>query len=330
MNVVEDIFVMGSDGPLRSVVRDEDLLLSAPHPPKVPVKLWRDHPTLDVVHFPPEYKPLPYAPPRNVYENDEIRVEWQTLHGRQPFYHRNCDVDEISYQVTGERTLMTELGSIEFQPGELSRIPRGVAHDNYCREDIHLLFYIPAPVTELVPGRRESHVMVPPFAGWAPGPANEAVTQCMGSVGHDITVFPVDEQQLLEHARTEELRMPVLRADPGQDVTWLYGTDRIRLGVVRTANRGERRYRRTLDADEIQYQVSGRRTLATQRGVVELEPGDFVRIPLGISHASFGAEQGEYVSLLSHRELPQIAETTRTADPYTPGRLGTLNVEVHS
>lgn len=329
MNVVEDIFVLGSDGPLRSVVRDEDLLLSAPHPPKVPVKLWRDHPTLDVVHFPPEFRTGPYAPPRGVYENDEIRVEWQTLHGRQPFYHRNCDVDEISYQVTGERVLVTELGVIEFEPGDLSRIPRGVAHDNYCREDIHLLFYIPAPVAELVAGKRASQLVFPPFPGWEPGPANEAVTQCMGALSHDITVFPVEERQLLEHARTEDLRMPVLRADPDRDVTWLYGTDRIRLGVVRTAARGERRYRRTLDADEIQYQVSGRRTLATQRGVVELEPGDFVRIPLGISHTSIGAEAGEYVSLLSHRELPQIAETARTADHYTPGRLEGLDAEVH-
>ncbi len=330
MNVVEDVFVLGSDSPLRRVARDEDLLLSAPHPPRVPVKLWRDHPPLDVVHFPPDYPALPYAPPRNVYENDEIRVEWQTLHGRQPFYHRNCDVDEISYQVTGERTLMTELGSIEFQPGELSRIPQGVAHDNYCREDIHLLFYIPAPVAELVAGHRESRIMVPPFAGWEPGPTNEAVTQCMGSVGHDITVFPTDERMLLEHARTEERRMQVLRADPDREVTWLYGTERIRLGVARTSAGAQRRYRRTLDADEIQYQVSGRRTLATQRGIVELGPGDFVRIPLGISHASTGAEPGEYVRLLSHRELPQMAETTRTAEPYAPGRFDNLDVEVHS
>ena len=124
--------------------------------------------------------------------------------------------------------------------------------------------------------------------------------------------------------------MPVLRADPDREVTWVYGTDRVRLGVARTPDGAERRYRRTLDADEIQYQVSGRRTLATQRGIVELEPGDFVRIPLGISHASTGAEAGEYVSLLSHRELPQMAETTRTAEPYTSGRLETLDVEVRS
>ncbi|MFI6703013.1 hypothetical protein ACIBJC_29420 [Streptomyces sp. NPDC050509] len=328
MSVVEDVMVLGSDHPLRSIVRDEHLLLSPPHPPKVPVKLWAEHPPLTVVHYPQQYEPEAFAPPRGVYENEEIRVEWQKLDGRQPFYHRNCDVDEISYQISGERTLMSELGVIEFQPGEFSRIPRGVAHDNYGREDSHLLFYIPAPVTELAPAQRESAAVFPPFPGWQPGGANEAITQCMAALGHDITVFGVDEQLLLEQVHQEDRRMAVLRADPGQDVTWLYTTDRIRLGMVATIPGGQRRYRRTLDADEIQYQAHGHRTLITQRGVVDLKPGDFVRIPLGISHASVVTEPGDYVSLLSHQELPQVAETTRTADAYTPERLPSLTVEV--
>lgn len=329
MKVIEDVVVLGAAHPLRSIVRDEQLLLSPPHPPKVPVKLWQDHPLLSVVHYPQEYQAEAYAPPRGVYENDEIRVEWQKLDGRQPFYHRNCDVDEISYQIAGERTLMSELGSVEFQPGDFSRIPQGVAHDNYCRTESHLLFYIPAPVTELVPGRRGSEPMFPPFPGWQPGEANEAVTQCMAALGHDITVFGVDEQLLLDQVKHEDRRMPVLRGDPEQDVTWLYGTDTLRLGLVTTTPGGERRYRRTLDADEIQYQAGGRRTLITQRGVVDLEPGDFVRIPLGISHTSVATEPGDYVSLLSQRELPQVAKTTRTADSYTPERLPNLNEEVH-
>jgi len=52
-----------------------------------------------VVHFPVEYRQQPFAPPRGVYENDKLRVEWQTMDNRQPFYTANCDVDEISYQI---------------------------------------------------------------------------------------------------------------------------------------------------------------------------------------------------------------------------------------
>jgi quercetin dioxygenase-like cupin family protein len=322
VQVIEDALVMAVDRPLWSVVRDEHLLLSPPLEPAMPVKLWHDHPPLTVVHFPQEYRAQPFAPPRGVYENDEIRVEWQTMDSRQPFYHRNCDVDEISYQIAGERTLMTELGVIEHRPGEFSRIPRGVGHDNYGRQESHLVFYLPAPVTELVPPDRESQPVFPPFPGWRPGVVNEAVTQCMGTPGHDVTVFPVDERRLLDQVHHGDARMRVLSAGP-EGLTWLYGTDRVRLGVVAGKPGGERRYRRTLDADEIQYQARGRRTLLTQRGVVELGPGDFVRIPLGLAHTSAVSEPGEYVVLLSHRELPQVAETARTAEQYTKDHLTT-------
>ncbi|GAA3581350.1 hypothetical protein GCM10022222_77570 [Amycolatopsis ultiminotia] len=329
MQVVEDIMVLGTDLPLRSVVRDEHLLLSPPHPPNVPIKLWREHPPLTVVHYSQEYRAQPFAPPRGIYENDEIRVEWQTMDNRQPFYHRNCDVDEISYQIAGERTLMTELGVIEHRRGEFSRIPRGVAHDNYGRSESHLLFYLPAPVAELVPAERESQPVFPPFPGWQPGAINEAVTQCMGAPGHDITVFGADEQLLLERVHSEDERMQVLRATPGQDATWIYGTDHVRLGTVTVTPGSDRRYRRVLDADDIQYQISGHRTLLTQRGVVELGPGDFVRIPLGIAYANVATEPAEYLSLLSHRELPQIAETTRAAEPDAAEWLANLGAEVH-
>jgi quercetin dioxygenase-like cupin family protein len=330
VNVIEDLMVMGSDQPRQSVVRDEHLLLSPPHPPKVPIKLSGEFSPLTVVHYPQEFVPEAYAPPRGVYENDEIRVEWQKLDGRQPFYHRNCDVDELSYQIAGERTLMTELGVVEHRPGEFSRIPQGVAHDNDCRAESHLLFYVPAPVSELAPAQRESQPVFPPFPGWEPAAANEAVTWDMGTPGRDIILFPIDEQQLLEHVYTDDRRIQVLGPAANETATWLYGTDSIRIGLIRTAPGSERRYLRRLDADEMQYQASGHRTLITQHGVIDLEPGDFVRIPVGIAHASVATEAGDYVCLLSRSELPQVADTSRVADHYSPERLTALNVEVRS
>lgn len=328
MNVIEDICVIGHDQPLSSIARDEHLLLSPPHPATVPIKLWSEHEPLAVVHYPQEYEPDPFAPPRYVYENDEIRVEWQKSNGRQPFYHRNCDVDEISYQIAGERTLLTELGVIEHRPGEFSLIPRGVAHDNYGRDESHLLWYIPAPVTEISAPQRVSKPTFPPFAGWIPGAINENVTQCMGGLGHDITVCGVDEQLLLNHVLEDDRRLNVLVPAPEDSVRWLYVTDRIRIGMVYDS-RQERRYRRTLDADEIQYQVSGTRTLISQRGIIDLGPGDFVRIPLGVAYASVATETSQHITTLSHRELPQIAATSRTADPFSPERLAPLTSEVH-
>ncbi|MEU9602054.1 hypothetical protein AB0E06_35310 [Streptomyces sp. NPDC048109] len=322
--VTEVIAVVCSDQPSRTVERDEHLLLSPPHPNPFPVKLWRDHEPLSVVHFPHAYEAMPFAPPRGIYESAQVRVEWQTMDNRQPFYHRNCDVDEISYQIAGERTLMTELGTVEHRPGEFSRLPRGVAHDNYGRRESHLLFYTPAPVREERPPVRRSEAVFPPFPGWEPGNINEAVTQCMGTPGHDITVAPIDEQRLLEQVNAEKERLSVLTGTDEVGMTWLYRSAGFRLGSVRLRPDNQRVYRRSLDADEIQYQISGRRTLVSQRGIVELGPGDFVRIPLGIAYTSVCAETSEHIALFADRELPQIAETTRTAEPYTPERLAGL------
>lgn len=323
--VAEDIMIVESDKPIRSIERDETLLLSPPHPNKMPIKLWHDHEPLSVVTYGQQYEARPFAPPRGVYENAQVRIEWQTMDNRQPFYHRNCDVDEISYQIDGDRTLMTELGVVEHRPGEFSRIPRGVAHDNYGRRESHLLFYIPAPVAEVADPVRLSEAVMPPFEGWQAGPWNEAITQCMGTVGHDIAVFPVDEQQLLDRVHQESERLTVLRGSTTAGTTWMYASPGVRLGTVTTppVGQGVRRYTRTLDADEIQYQISGTRTLFTQRGVVEMQPGDFVRIPLGISHGSVARDTSTHLSLLSHLELPQVAETTRVADLFTPELLAT-------
>ncbi|HWO66163.1 MAG TPA: hypothetical protein VNO31_39635 [Umezawaea sp.] len=311
-NVIEELALMGSDEPLHVLERDERLLLAPPHPSGLPFTPWHDQEPLSVVHFAQEHEEQAFAAPRGVYENDQLRVEWQTMHdGRQPFYHRNCDVDELSYQIAGERTLMTELGVVEHRPGEFSRIPRGVAHDNHGRRESHLLFYSPAPVTEEREAARTSLAVSPPFPGWRAGPVNEAVTECMGTPGHDIAVFPVDEQLLLDRVHVEADRLRVLTTTRSPGVTWQYRSDRFRLGSAWLPTADGGRFRRTLDADEVQYQISGRRTLVSQHGVVDLVPGDLVRIPLGVAHTSVAEEPTEHLVLLADRPLLQVAPTAR-------------------
>jgi mannose-6-phosphate isomerase-like protein (cupin superfamily) len=319
--VTEQLCTIGSGGPLRTVERDEELLLAQRYPGGFPVKGINEREPLAIVHYPQEYAAQPFAPPRGVYESGQLRVEWQTMDNRQPFYHRNCDVDEIGYQIAGPRTLMTELGVIEHRPGEFSRIPRGVAHDNYGRQESHLLFYIPAPVAEERAPARDSQPVFPPFPGWQPGNVNEAVTECMGALGHDIAVFPADEQLLLGHVDTTAERLHVLRGDDEPGVSWLYATRSFRLGTVLLRASAGSTYRRNLDADEVQYQVSGRRTLVSQHGLAELGPGDFVRVPLGVAYTSVAAEESRHLTLLSDRALPQVAETSRTAVVCTPAAI---------
>ena len=261
---------------------------------------------------------MKFAPPRGVFESDFLRLEWQSMDNRQPFYHRNVDVDELSYQIAGPRTLMTDLGTAELVPGDFSRIPRGVAHDSYGRRASHLLFYIPAPVEELLPPVRTTQPTMPPFPGWEPAILNELITECLGGPEHEVATSPIDEQLLLEGAEHQTERIQVLRPDDGPaGTTWLYRSAGVLIGRTQAPAADGREYRRHLDVDEVQYQVAGHRTLVTPRGVLHLEPGDLVRIPLGLAFTSLHAEPSAHLTVVSTSPLPQATDSSKKAEPVT-------------
>jgi hypothetical protein len=53
--------------------------------------------------------------------------------------------------------------------------------------------------------------------------------------------------------------------------------------------------------------------LITQRGALPLEPGDFVRIPVGVAFASIHVGPSAHIRLASRRPLPQVAPGTKKA-----------------
>jgi mannose-6-phosphate isomerase-like protein (cupin superfamily) len=304
----------------RVIDRQEDLLLADPVLPPGAVKLCRDHPPIEVVHcdagFPDRSPPPSSEAPIAVYGSEHLRLEWRTMDGRQSFYHRNCDAAEISFQIAGRRTLMTDLGTVELGPGDFSRIPVGVAHDNYGREDVHLLFYVPAPVDEALPAARTSEVLIPPFEGWEPVITNELITECLAGPDNDVVMAPTDELGLLEHAKDEPERIRVLRPADVPGMTWLYTSSHAHIGRALHASGDGRVYRRIRNADEIQYQVSGHRTLVTQRGTVELGPGDFVQIPVGVAFTSIHREPSEHIAVVTAREVHRVGEVARTGERF--------------
>lgn len=210
-----------------------------------------EHTPLEAVPFPVTFAPQHFAPPRGVYESDFPRVEWQQMNSfRQSFYHRNANVDELSYQVCGERTLMTEHGTVELRPGDLSRIPVRVAHDDFGRQDIHLLLYIPAPVQDCIRTCRTAKLKMPPFPGWqAATVVTEVMTNCLGGPECDIAATKADETLLLQHAEAigEDEFIKVLRSDDGTNndgvirgqssqrgPLWLYKSADVWIGSTRT------------------------------------------------------------------------------------------------
>lgn len=107
------------------------------------MNLWRDYDSLTVINVPTKCIPSKFAPPLDVYENQYIRLESQKMNFRQPFYHRNADVDEISYHVCGQRTLIMEKGSLDLEVGDFARIPVGVAQHNLRRRRCASAFLYP-------------------------------------------------------------------------------------------------------------------------------------------------------------------------------------------
>lgn len=319
--VREHIDVFPFDAPPYVLDRREDLLLADPLPS--PMKRAREYPPIEVAHLGAAYVERAFAPPMGVYESADIRIEWQNMNGRQPFYHRNCGVDELSFQVCGERTLITELGTVELRPGDFSRIPNGVAHDNFGRRDIHLLFYVPGPVRELAPVSRRSEYLRTPFPGWAPAVINELTTEGVGGPGQDLALSPVDEALLLQHAEHDAERIHVLHPE-GDGLQWLYRGDAVAIGRSRRASDDGAVYTMHRDACEIQVQIQGERTLVTQRGCVHLVPGDFVQIPRGIAFTSLHTGPSEHLALASPLAIPLVAPAVRQGTRLPPEELARL------
>jgi mannose-6-phosphate isomerase-like protein (cupin superfamily) len=291
------------------VERREELLLSAP---LAEGGRLRTHPLIEAFFFGTAYTEQKFAPPRGVYESQSIRVEWQNMNGRQPFYHRNCGVDEISFQVCGERTLMTELGTVELSPGDFSRIPDGVSHDNFGRSDVHLLFYVPSPIQEIhAPSTSSEHKAVP-FSGWQASVVNELTTEGVGGPGQDLALTPVDEQMLLDAAITADGAINVMHPHGRTEgVQWLYRNEHVCLGrYAQDSNQGTC-YVKHRDAEEIQFQLKGTRTLVTQRGTLHLEPGEFVCIPRGVAFTSIHHDPSEHLVIASTTPVPAVATSSR-------------------
>jgi mannose-6-phosphate isomerase-like protein (cupin superfamily) len=63
-----------------------------------------------------------------LYNANEFRVDVYNLEQEQNGFHRGCDEDEIWFQFRGHSLNHTEWGAMELDAGQMSYIPRGVAH----------------------------------------------------------------------------------------------------------------------------------------------------------------------------------------------------------
>ncbi len=324
--VVEHFDVFPFLEPARQLIRDEKALLSPAVPPPVGIR-WDPIPPLRVAQFAQEFEDKKFSPPRILWEGASGRIEWQQMNFRQPMYHRNLDVDEMSFQIYGPRTLMTEIGTVELRPGDLVRIPVGVAHDNWGRRASHILWYFPAPITEVGEVLRESEVLIPPFEGWQPEMVNEVHTNCLGGRPVSVRSGPQhcdtaiqlsDETLLLKQAHSETDRLRVLHPEAsGNETAWVWQGPDHWIGLTSITDSDGRTYTRHRNVDEVQYQVAGTRLLISANGVVEMTPGTFVHLPVGVAFASIVSGTSTHVTTLSRGALECVYEGATDSAAWT-------------
>jgi mannose-6-phosphate isomerase-like protein (cupin superfamily) len=90
--------------------------------------------------------------PLVLYANEDLIIEVANCDREQGGWHRNMGADEWVFQYKGSRTIRSETGPITINEGEMSVIPRGVAHQNVGHgPNIEITIYARKPLKRLVP-----------------------------------------------------------------------------------------------------------------------------------------------------------------------------------
>jgi hypothetical protein len=104
---------------------------------------------------------------------------------------------------------------------------------------------------------------------------------------------------LLEHTKTvgAEQLLRVLQAEGKQGGTeWTYKAKDVWVGSTKVTSGDPIVYRRHRQAEEIQCQILGTRTLITQRGLIELEPGEF-NVPDGVAFTDTTPSESTHITI---------------------------------
>lgn len=90
--------------------------------------------------------------PLVLYANEDMIIEVANCDREQGGWHRNNGADEWVFQYKGARTINTELGPFTINQGEMSVIPRGIAHQNVGHgPNIEITIYARNPLKRLAP-----------------------------------------------------------------------------------------------------------------------------------------------------------------------------------
>ncbi len=90
--------------------------------------------------------------PLALYANEDVIIEVANCDREQGGWHRNLGADEWVFQYRGSRTIESETGGCTINEGEMSVIPRGVAHKNVGHgPNIEITIYARKTLKRLAP-----------------------------------------------------------------------------------------------------------------------------------------------------------------------------------
>src|SRR5690348_1467291 len=90
--------------------------------------------------------------PLVLFANEDMIIEVANCDREQGGWHRNLGADEWAFQYKGARTLNSETGPVTINEGEMTVIPRGIAHQNVGHgPNIEITIYSKKPLHRLCP-----------------------------------------------------------------------------------------------------------------------------------------------------------------------------------
>jgi hypothetical protein len=107
--------------------------------------------------------------PLVLYANDDLIIEVANCDRDQGAWHRNLGADEWAFQYRGSRTLETERGPVTVVEGEMSVVPRGVAHKNVGHgPNIEIFIYARKPLQRMSPADAAERLRMMRVSGGTP------------------------------------------------------------------------------------------------------------------------------------------------------------------
>ena len=94
--------------------------------------------------------------PLVLYANEDLIIEVANCDAEQGGWHRNLGADEWAFQYKGSRRIESETGPVTLNEGDMTVIPRGVAHQNIgLGPNIEITIYSRRPLKRLAPADAE-------------------------------------------------------------------------------------------------------------------------------------------------------------------------------